>query len=81
MSASEAPFLINTRLRVVWTMDEKKRLDRCARDFRAHGDKFLLRCGNTTCPDDRIVMHLDASAPTGAVLRCGCTDRVFTHAC
>lgn len=81
VSHIEAAALINTRVRVVWTMDEKKHLDRVARDFNAHGDKFLMRCGNPVCPDDRIIMHVDQSVPTGAVLRCGCTDRVFSPTC
>lgn len=81
LSASEAAMLVSTRQRVVWTMDEKKRLDRTARDFNGHGDKFLMRCGNPVCPDDRMFVHLDSSQPTGAVLRCGCTDRVFSTSC
>jgi hypothetical protein len=81
MRHGESAMLVNTRQRVVWTLAEKKHLDRTSRDFAAHGDKFLLRCGNVTCPDDQIVMHVDASQPTGAVLRCGCTDRVFSRTC
>lgn len=70
--------LITTRDRVVWTQDEKKHLDRCAKDFNAHGDKFLLRCGNPCCPDPVMRMHQDATSPGGVVLRCGCSDRLFS---
>lgn len=81
MSASETAMLVNTRQRATWTTDEKRRLSRCAKDFNMHGDKLLMRCGNVTCPDDRIILHVEPTAPTGAVLRCGCTDRRFTPSC
>jgi hypothetical protein len=71
--------LISTRQRVVWTIDERKRLDRCAKDFNAHGDKLQLKCGQLTCPDPRIHLAADFNEPGGAVLRCGCTDRVFSQ--
>jgi hypothetical protein len=70
---------INTRTRVVWTTDERKRLDRCAKDFNQHGDKLLLKCGQMLCPDPRIHLAAAFDAPGGAVLRCGCTDRVFSQ--
>lgn len=68
------------RKRVVWSNQERMRLDRVARDFKGHGDVFLLRCGNVTCADRAITLVSDASAPRGALLRCGCTDRVFSKA-
>jgi hypothetical protein len=71
-------YLISTRQRVVWTLAERKRLDRCAKDFNSHGDKLQLRCGNMTCPEPTMHLAADWSAPGGAVLRCGCTDRVFS---
>jgi hypothetical protein len=71
--------LISTRTRVVWTLAERKRLDRCAKDFNVHGDKLQLRCGQMTCPDPTMHLAADFSAPGGAVLRCGCTDRVFSQ--
>lgn len=77
----ESAMLVNTRERVVWTTDEKRRLDRCAKDFNAHGDKLLLICGNPVCPDRSIVLHVDQTHPGGAVLRCGCTDRYFIPSC
>jgi len=70
--------VLNTRQRVVWTTDERRRLDRCAKDFNVHGDKLQFKCGNLTCPDTRIHLAADFSQPGGAVLRCGCTDRVFS---
>ena len=78
LTASESAMLITTRLRVVWTTDEKKRLSRCAKDVNQHGDKLLLVCGHDTCPDQRITLQQDGSAPGGMVLRCGCTDRLFS---
>jgi len=71
--------LISTRRRVVWTTDERKHLDRCAKDFNVHGDKLQLRCGQMTCPDPTIHLAVDFHAPGGAVLRCGCTDRLFSR--
>ena len=68
-----------TRQRVVWTRAERKHLDVCAHDFNAHGDKLLLTCGRVTCPDPRMHLAADFGAPGGAVLRCGCTDRVFSR--
>lgn len=81
MSASEAALLINTRLRVVWTHDEKRLLTRLSKIFNTHGDKLQLRCGNVTCPDSRMVLAQDDTAPGGRVLRCGCSDRVFSPTC
>jgi hypothetical protein len=81
ISANESAMLINTRLRVVWTSDERRLLDRLAKIFNMHGDRLQFRCGNETCLDDRIILAVDASAPGGAVLRCGCTDRHFVRSC
>ncbi len=67
------------RTREVWTNDERKRFERACRDVRGHGDLLLLRCGNELCPDRAIKLEADAGAERGAVLRCGCTDRVFSR--
>lgn len=67
------------RTREVWTNDDRKRFDRVCRDVRGHGDLLLLRCGNELCPDRAIKLEADAGAERGAVLRCGCTDRVFSR--
>ena len=69
-------FIISTRNREVWTLDEKKHLDRCAKDVNSHNDKLQLVCGNQTCPDRQIVLARDQTAPGGIVLRCGCKDRI-----
>lgn len=73
--------ILTGRERVVWTKADKKILDRCAKLFNMHGDKLLLKCGNPVCPDHNMHLLEDISAPGGMVLRCGCHDRVFTHAC
>jgi hypothetical protein len=70
---------LSTRRRVVWTRAERKHLDACAQDFVTHGDRLVLECGLQTCPDPRIHLAAAFSAPGGAVLRCGCTDRVFSR--
>jgi hypothetical protein len=72
---------VSTRRRVVWTREEKRRLDRVAADFNRHGDKFLLRCGNPACPSPVIALQGDGTDAAGALLRCGCTDRVFSRTC
>lgn len=69
------------RVRTVWTTDERRLLDRLAKTFNMHGDKILLRCGNPVCPSPVIVLKADQTSAGGAVLRCGCTDRVFSPSC
>jgi hypothetical protein len=76
---SDAGLLISTHQRVVWTRDERRLLDRVAKVFNAHGDKFKLVCGSPVCPEPSIVLRDDDSHPGGRVLRCGCRDRVFTR--
>jgi hypothetical protein len=72
---------VSTRRRVVWTREEKRRLDRVAADFNRHGDKFLLRCGNRRVPRPRSCAAGRRTDAAGALLRCGCTDRVFSRTC
>jgi hypothetical protein len=72
---------VSTRRRVVWTREEKRRLDRVSADFNLHGDRFLLRCGSAACPETTIVLAEDRTNPGGMILRCGCTDRVFSPTC
>lgn len=66
------------RMREVWTNAERMQTDRFAKMVHSHGDTFLLRCGNELCPDRVIKLEADAGDARGAVLRCGCTDRVFS---
>lgn len=66
-----------TRIRAVWTPDEKRQLDRIARIFNAHGDVLLFKCGDRNCPDRVIKLANDPTDPNGRILQCGCTDRVF----
>lgn len=66
------------RTREVWTNDDRRLFDRACRMVSGHGDRLLLKCGNDLCPDRAIVLEADAGAERGAVLRCGCTDRVFS---
>jgi hypothetical protein len=54
-------------------------LDRFAKMVRGHGDTISLHCGNELCPDRAIKLEADASAERGAVLRCGCSERVFSR--
>lgn len=70
---------VDTRRREVWTRDEKKIIDRAARVLNSHGDRMKLVCGSDICPDNRIVMVVDQSDPSGAQLACGCTTRCFSH--
>lgn len=71
--------LISTRRRVVWTKDERKLVDRVAKLFNRHGDKFQLVCGSALCPEPSITMAVDDHDQRSRVLRCGCTDREFSH--
>lgn len=77
MSASA--LLISTRRRVVWTVAERRLLDKVAKVFLVHGDKFQLKCGSAVCPSPQIVTAQDDSNPGGRVLRCGCSDRHFSQ--
>jgi hypothetical protein len=67
----------STRGREVWTKADKKMLDRVSRLIASHGDRMALTCGHATCADRQIRIHVDPTSASGAVLRCGCTDRVF----
>lgn len=69
-----------TRRREVWPDADKRIFDRAAKMVGGHGDKILLRCGASLCPDRTIALVADASTERGAVLRCGCTDRVMARA-
>lgn len=76
---NDAALLISTRQRRVWTKADRKLLDRVSKVFNAHGDKLKLVCGSPVCPDRDITLQRDQRDPGGRVLRCGCTDRVFTR--
>lgn len=67
------------RTREVWPKDDFRLFTRFSKMVRGHGDKALLRCGHDLCPDPVIKLEADASAERGAVLRCGCTDRVISR--
>lgn len=73
--------IISTREREVWTTTERKQINRVAKILITHGDALKLECGNPVCPDPRIRVAVDSTAASGAVLRCGCRDRVFSRAC
>lgn len=70
--------LISTRERDVYTDDERRLLDRCAKMLTSHGDKIQIRCGATSCPDPVVKITESATESGGAVMRCGCTDRVLS---
>ncbi len=72
--------IISTRAKDTWTWDERKTLDRAAKLLNQHGDRMQIKCGNTVCPEPIIHLAFDDSEPGGAVLRCGCTDRLFVRA-
>lgn len=76
----DSAMLISTRARVVWTQQDKKLLNRCAKLFNEKGDKLELKCGNLTCPEPKMTLAKDDTDPGGRVLRCGCTDRHFQSA-
>jgi hypothetical protein len=65
------------RIREVWPASDFQKFTRLAKVVRQHGDKLLLRCGADLCRDQVIRLEADGSAERGAVLRCGCTDRVI----
>lgn len=67
------------RTREVWPSDDFRLFTRFSKMVRQHGDMVLLRCGNELCPDRAIKLAPEASAERGAVLRCGCTDRVIVR--
>jgi hypothetical protein len=69
----------NTRIRQVWTRERWKLLNRLSKVLEEEGVKMRLVCHLAQCPDKAIKIANDATAPMGAVLRCGCTDRVFAR--
>lgn len=69
----------NPRVREVWVREEWKLLNRASKMLEGHGVKHRMLCTIEQCPDKPIKIATDASAPMGAVLRCGCTDRVFAR--
>ncbi len=70
--------LISDRKRDVYTDDERRLFDRACKMLTRHGDKVQLRCGASSCPDP-VVKIVDAPRESGgAVLQCGCTDRVLS---
>lgn len=72
-TASEA----QKRTRDLYSVEEVAAIDRAAKILTKHGDKMRLRCGAQLCPSRAIELVNEATAERGAVLRCGCTDRVF----
>lgn len=75
----DSAYLISTRRRVVWTIAERRLLDKVSKAFNVHGDKFQLVCGSAVCPAPAISLAQDDTNPSGRVLRCGCTDREFSR--
>lgn len=69
----------NPRVREVWTREDWKHFNRAAKVLEFHGVKMRLLCTLEQCPEKNIKIKTDATAPMGAVLRCGCTDRVFAR--
>lgn len=67
------------RTRDVYSVDDVKHFDRAVKVLTSHGDKIQIRCGAELCPDRVVQLVSDATAERGAVLRCGCTDRVFSR--
>lgn len=70
--------LISGRQRDVYTDDERRLLDRCSKMLIRHGDKIQIRCGATSCPDPVVRLVESQTESGGAVLRCGCSDRVLS---
>lgn len=69
--------IISDREQETWLHEEKRLLDRIAKVFAAHGDKFTLKCGNPYCPQPTMQLGVDPHNANGAVLSCGCRDRHF----
>ena len=69
----------NARKRVVLSSDAEKLLKRFVMGFLADTQlQVTFRCGAQACPDPRI--ERVASDVGGFLLRCGCSDRVFSPA-
>jgi len=65
------------RRRQVWTRTEWKLYERALSLFAVQGLAVKMQCNEPRCDDRAIVKLLDGDNP---VLRCGCSDRVFTNA-
>jgi hypothetical protein len=63
------------RHRQVWTRDEFKSIDRTIKLLNSRGVKVTMTCKGAECHGD--IERVDGDDP---ILRCDCTDRVFTRA-
>ena len=70
--------ILTTRYREIWTRAERKILDRAAQLMAAHGDQFMLICGKPMCPEPSMHIEPYRQDADALMLRCGCTDRVFS---
>lgn len=75
----DGALLISNRTREVWTRADHRLLQRVAKLFQNHGDSFQLVCRYPLCPDPKIRLAQDETAPGGRVLRCGHLDRAFSR--
>lgn len=66
-----------SRRRQVWTRSEWKLYERALKLFTCHGLAVQFKCNTESC-DDRVIVR--AGTRSEPILRCGCTDRVFTSA-
>lgn len=65
-----------SRRRQVLTRDEWKLYERAIRLYERHTIAVKMHCAARGCDDPAIVIV----PGTDPILRCGCTDRVFTRA-
>jgi hypothetical protein len=61
------------RQREVWTWDEWKLIDRCAKLLKSRSINMTLSCGHESC-DGKIEQIAGTNNPT---LQCDCRTRVF----
>lgn len=74
---SGTALLVDQRPREVWTFENKRRLDRLAEMLNSAEVRLKLECTAPLCPDPKLRLIEDATAPSGRVLVCGCKRRFF----
>lgn len=69
--------IISTRVREVWTYEQKRKIDRMAEDLNSAHVALKLECREPFCPSPAFELVPHPTAPGGRILRCGCKDRHF----
>jgi hypothetical protein len=68
----------HARRREVWTKHDRRAYEQTIAFLKARGVSLMLKCGNPSCDDPKLVASVNNAGHT--VLQCGCTARELTTA-